>query len=107
MEYSIDWGNELLTSIRWILTMFGYSMVGLLVAGVVLSRVTLWGRQYWRATGGFFTGRDTRVGAWVLVVVLMLLMVIGVRLTVVLSYQGRDMFNALQGAAEAMSKGDG
>ena len=32
----------------------------------------------------------------------MLLVLIGVRLTVVLSYQGRDMFNALQGAAEAM-----
>lgn len=107
MEYSIDWGNELLTSIRWILTMFGYSMVGLLLAGFVLSRVTLWGRQYWRAAGGFFTDRDTRVGAWVLVVVLMLLMLIGVRLTVVLSYQGRDMFNALQGAAEAMSNKDG
>lgn len=107
MEYSIDWGNEFLTSLRWILTMFGYSMVGVLVAGAILSRITLWGRQYWRATGGFFTGRETRVGAWVLVVVLMLLMVIGVRLTVVLSYQGRDMFNALQGAAEAMSNDDG
>ena len=107
VEYSIDWGSEFLTSLRWIAIMFSYSMIGLLVAGFVLSRTTLWGRQYWRAAGGFFTGRDTRVSAWVLVVVLMLLMVIGVRLTVVLSYQGRDMFNALQGAAEAISNGDG
>ncbi|MGV9710116.1 ABC transporter ATP-binding protein/permease [Gordonia sp. NPDC003424] len=104
--YSIDWAHEIWASLKWIGIVFVIASVGLLLIGYLLARFTLWGRQYWRITGGFFTDPSTRVGAWVLVAVLLALTVSGVRLSVLFSYQGNDMFTALQTAAEGFSSGN-
>ncbi|MYR05281.1 ATP-binding cassette domain-containing protein [Gordonia sp. SID5947] len=106
MTDSIDWGNEVLGSLRWIGIVFAIALVGVLVVGYLLARFTHWGRQYWRAAGGFFTDRDTRLLGWGLVAVLLLLAVAGVRVTVLFSYQGNDMFTALQTAAEGLAQGN-
>ncbi|MFW0787156.1 ABC transporter ATP-binding protein/permease [Gordonia sp. CPCC 206044] len=106
MTESMDWGNETLSSLRWIGIAFVIALVGLLVVGFLLVRFTRWGRQYWRVTGGFFTEAPTRVFAWGLVAVLLFLAVFGVRVTVLFSYQGNDMFTALQNAAEGLASGN-
>ncbi|MEE4023102.1 ABC transporter ATP-binding protein/permease [Gordonia sp. PKS22-38] len=106
MGESIDWGSELLASLRWIGIVYGISLVGLLLVGFLLARFTNWGRGYWRVAGGFFVDRHTRVLAWALVAVLLFLTVAGVRLTVLFSYQGNDMFASLQLAAEGLASGD-
>ncbi|MDY6811904.1 MAG: SbmA/BacA-like family transporter, partial [Actinomycetota bacterium] len=106
MNQSIDWGNEILMSLRWIAIVYGIALVGFLFVGYVLARFTRWGRDYWRMTGGFFLERQTRVLAWGLVLLLLFLTVSGVRLTVLFSYQGNDMFASLQMAAEGLASGN-
>jgi putative ATP-binding cassette transporter len=64
---------------------------------VALLRTTEWGRQFWRITGRYFTSRRSWP-AWGLLVANIVLMVIGVRLNVLLSFQGNDMYTALQQA---------
>ncbi|MGV9859078.1 ABC transporter ATP-binding protein/permease [Gordonia sp. NPDC003425] len=104
MTESIDWGDEVLASLKWIGIVFLISLVGMLVIGYLLSRFTTWGRQYWRVAGGFLVDPTTRVVAWTLVVVLLVLAVAGVRLTVLFSYQGNDMFTALQLGAQGLTQ---
>lgn len=104
--YSIDWAHEIWASLRWIGIVFVIALVGVLLIGSLLARFSRWGRQYWRVTGGFFTDPSTRTVAWALVAVLLILAVAGVRLSVLFSYQGNDMFTALQTAAEGFSSGN-
>lgn len=105
MTESIDWGNELWASLTWIGIVFGIALAVMLAVGFLLARLTTWGRQYWRLAGGFFVGRDTRVGAWILVLLLLLLAIIGVRLTVLLTYQGNDLFSSFQYVAQGLTSG--
>lgn len=106
MSQSINWGSELWASLRWIGITFVIAALGLLLVGFLLARFTTWGRQYWRMTGGFFTAPENRLISWGLVVLLLFLAVTGVRLTVLFSYQGNDMFTALQNAAQGLAQGD-
>ena len=87
---SIEWGHALAESLSWIAMAWGISAVCLLVVLVLLRLLTQWGRQFWRITGGYFTGRqqlasvaDARGAA-----------AVGgdrVRLSVLLSYQANDL----------------
>lgn len=106
MQTSIDWGNEIWESLTWMGVVFAISLLGLLVIGYLIARFTTWGRQFWRVGGGFFTDPATRILAWGLVVVLLALALIGVRLTVLLSYWSNDLYTSLQNGAEALAKGD-
>jgi len=63
----------------------------------LLARFTTWGRQFWRITGDYFTGRQS-IPAWALLSVLLLSVMIDVRLGVLFSYQINDQFSALEGA---------
>lgn len=56
-----------------------------------------WGRQFWRITGGYFTGRHS-IRVWLMFGVLLFSVVLAVRLNVLFSYQGNDMYTALQKA---------
>lgn len=107
MSEGIDWGSETWNSLTWIGIVFAISLAGLLVIGLILAKATTWGRQYWRLVGGFFVAPESRIFAWSMVVVLLLLTVTGVRLTVLLSYQGNDLYTALQLAAQALGSGGG
>jgi vitamin B12/bleomycin/antimicrobial peptide transport system ATP-binding/permease protein len=102
---SIDWGNELVPSLVWILKAWVISTVVVLIVCVLLVRLTKWGRQFWRITGDYFKGRDS-LKVWGLFVILMLSVISSVRLDVLLSYYGNDLYSALQVAFQGAGAGD-
>jgi len=101
----IDWNNEVVASLMWTARAFGIACVCLVIVGYLLVRHTQWGRQFWTITGAYFTGRDSW-RQWATVAAMLFLTVLGVRLTILLSYQGNEMYTALQYAAQAFSGGD-
>ncbi|AZZ82682.1 ABC transporter ATP-binding protein/permease [Gordonia alkanivorans] len=105
MEYSIDWGNEVWASLKWLAIAFGISAVAMLVIGFLLARFSRWGRPLWRVIGGFFTEPGTRLKAWGLAALLTVLALLGVRITVLFSYFSNDLFTGLQTAAEGLGAG--
>lgn len=102
---SLDWNHELWSSVRWTLEAFGISAVCFVLAAIVLLRYTRWGRQFWRISGPYFTGRDS-APVWGLLAAVLFMTVFAVRMTVLFSYQGNDMYTALQLAAQAFAQGD-
>lgn len=92
---SLDWSHELLPSLRWIVEVFGATAPCVVLALIALARFTEWGRQFWRITGGYFTGRHS-VPNWAMLAAMLLSTIIAVRISVLLSYQFNDQFNALQ-----------
>ncbi len=96
-NFSIQWSNELLHSLGWIARAWLIGAVCVVVVLVLLRFFTQWGRQYWRITRGFFTGPDA-VAIWLRLGVLLVMVMTAVRLLVLLSYQSKDMYNALQTA---------
>ena len=101
-EPSLDWGAELVTSLIWILRAWAITAVVALVVLVLLARFTVWGRQYWRITGDYFKGRSS-VTTWIWLGVLLLSVMISVRLDVLFTYFGNDLYTALQVAFQATS----
>jgi len=99
---SIDWSSALLDSLWWIAKGWVISAVCVLVVLVVLRYITPWGRQYWRITREYFVGRQS-VRVWLMLGVLLLSVVLAVRLNVLFSYQGNDMYTALQKAFEGIA----
>ena len=71
----------------------------------VLARFTTWGRQYWRITGAYFTGRQS-IPVWALLGVLLFSVMFSVRMDVLFSYYGNDQYSALQVAFEGASSGN-
>lgn len=102
---SLDWGSELVTSLIWIAKAWAMAAVGTLVVLILLGRFTTWGRQFWRVTGAYFTGRES-VKAWVWLGAILLSVIAGVRLDVLFSYQGNDMMTGAQVAVQGLSSGD-
>jgi vitamin B12/bleomycin/antimicrobial peptide transport system ATP-binding/permease protein len=94
---SIDWGHAVPDSLWWIARAWVISAVCVIVVLVVLRFTTKWGRQYWRITGDYFTGRRS-VWVWLMLGVLLLSVVTVVRLNVLLSYFNKDLYNALETA---------
>lgn len=102
----IDWNHEAVASLLWTARAFAIAVVCLVLVGYLLARHTRWGRQFWAISGAYFSGRDSW-RTWTTVAVMLLLTVMGVRLTILLSYQGNEMYTSLQYAAQAFSGGDG
>jgi putative ATP-binding cassette transporter len=102
---SIDWGNELVPSLLWIAKAWGISAVCLLAVVALLIRYTTWGRQAWRISGDYFKGPES-VPVWGMFAILLLSVVGSVRLDVLLSYYGNDLYTALQVAFQGASAGD-
>ncbi len=99
---SMDWGHELVPSLIWILRYWAIAAVATLVVLFLLSRLTVWGRQYWRITGEYFKGAAS-VKVWAWLAVLLLSVMISVRINVLLSYFSNDLYTSLQTAFEATS----
>src|SRR4029450_3202563 len=99
---SLNWGDELITSMLWVAKAWAIAAVCTLVILALLARFTTWGRQFWRITGDYSTGRQS-IPVWALLSVLLLSAMIDVRLGVLFSYQSNDQFSALQAAFD----GDG
>ena len=96
---SLDWGDELITSLLWVAKAWVIAAVCTLLILTLLARYTTWGRQYWRITGDYFNGRQS-IPVWALLGVLLASVMIDVRLGVLFSYQSNDQFSALQAAFE-------
>ncbi|OBI77977.1 ABC transporter ATP-binding protein/permease [Mycobacterium asiaticum] len=103
---SINWSHALLDSLRWTAIAWAISAVCLLAVLVLFRYLTPWGRQFWRITAGYFTGAKS-IKVWLMVGVLLLSVVLAVRLNVLFSYQGNDMYTALQKAFQGAAGGDG
>src|ERR1700712_2013711 len=102
---TLDWGNELLTSLWWIVKGWAMASAATLLVLVLLGRFTTWGRQFWRITGAYFTGRQS-IKIWLWLAGLMLIVIAGVRLDVLFSYQGNDMSTSFQVVASGIAGGD-
>ena len=102
---SIDWSAAAMDSVWWLAKGWLIAAVCVLVVLVLLRYLTGWGRQYWRITGGYFTGRHA-VPVWLMLAALLLLVLLSVRLTVLISYQSNDMFSSLQTAFEGTAIGN-
>ncbi|MDT7722601.1 MAG: vitamin B12/bleomycin/antimicrobial peptide transport system ATP-binding/permease protein, partial [Mycobacterium sp.] len=102
---SIDWSAATMDSVWWLAKGWAIAAVCVVVALVLLRYLTVWGRHYWRITGGYFTGRHS-VPVWLMLAALLLLVLLSVRLTVLLSYQSNDLFSSLQTAFEGTAVGN-
>ncbi|GAB7069849.1 ABC transporter ATP-binding protein/permease [Mycobacterium hodleri] len=102
---SLDWGNEVVASLIWVAKAWVISAAVTLTLLVLLARLTTWGRQYWRITGPYFTGRQS-IPVWAMVGVLLMSVMVSVRMDVLFSYYGNDQYAALQVAFEGASAGD-
>ncbi len=97
---TLDWGNELWTSLVWIARGWAIAVVCTLVVLVLIYRFTTWGRQFWRITGEYFKGPES-VKVWLWLAALLLSVIAGVRISVLLSFQGNDMMTSFQVIAGA------
>ena len=101
----LDWGSEWIASLKWIAEVWLYTAVPTLIVLVLMGLVTTWGRQWWRITGAYFTGRSSVI-VWAWLAVLLLSVVGGVRLTVLLSFYSNDLMSSLQVAFQATGAHD-
>ncbi|OIN79163.1 ABC transporter ATP-binding protein/permease [Mycobacterium malmoense] len=102
---SINWSTAPMDSLWWVAIAWAISAVCVLVVLVLFRYFTSWGRQFWRITHGYFVGaRSVRV--WLMLGVLLLSVIVTVRLSVLFSYQGNDLYTAVQKAVQGMAAGD-
>ena len=102
---SRDWSAETMHSVGWLAIAWVISAVCIVVVLAVLRYSTVWGRQFWRITGDYFTGRHA-LRVWLMLGVLLLLVLIAVRLDVLFSFFHNDMYTSLQTAFEGGAEGD-
>jgi putative ATP-binding cassette transporter len=101
---SIDWSSAAIDTVWWLAKGWLIAAVCVVLVLVLLRYMTSWGRQYWRITGGYFSGRRA-VPVWVMLAVLLVLVLLSVRVTVLISYFSNDMFSSLQTAFEGTAIG--
>ena len=104
-SFSIDWGNALVDSLIWIARAWAIAAVITMTVLVLIAKFTTWGRQFWTVTGAYFTGPHS-VRPWLSLSAMLLSVIIGVRLSVLFSYQSRDLYSAAQIAVQGLATGD-
>ena len=97
---SLNWGDELITSLLWVAKAWVIAALCTVAILALLARFTTWGRQFWRISGDYFTGRES-IPVWSWLGALLALVMTDVRLGVLFSYQSNDQFSALQTAFSA------
>jgi putative ATP-binding cassette transporter len=102
---TLDWSAEWLTSLWWIAKAWAISAVATMVILFLIAKFTSWGRQFWKVTGAYFSGRSS-ILVWVWLAGLLLSVIIGARLTVLFSYQSNDMLTSFQVIASGVGGGD-
>ncbi|MDR3657057.1 MAG: ABC transporter ATP-binding protein/permease [Mycobacterium sp.] len=102
---SIDWSAAPVESLRWVGIAWLVSAICLFAALLIFRYLTPWGRQFWRITRGYFVGADS-VRVWLMLGVLLLSVLLSVRLVVLLSYQGNDLYTAVQKAVQGIAADD-
>jgi len=102
---SINWSTALIDSLRWIAIAWAIGAVCLLLVLVAFRYFTPWGREFWRITRGYFVG-PASVKVWLMLGVLLLSVLVSVRLVVLFSYQGNDLYTSVQKAVQGIAAGD-
>jgi vitamin B12/bleomycin/antimicrobial peptide transport system ATP-binding/permease protein len=102
---SINWSAAPMESLRWVAIAWLVSAVCLFGVLVAMRYLTPWGRQFWRITRGYFAGAHS-IRVWLMLGVLLLSVLVSVRLTVLLSYQGNDLYTAVQKAVQGIAADD-
>jgi vitamin B12/bleomycin/antimicrobial peptide transport system ATP-binding/permease protein len=102
---SINWSAAPMDSLRWTAIAWVISAVCVLVVLALFRYFTPWGRQFWRITREYFVGPHS-VRVWLMLGVLLLSVLLSVRLTVLLSYQGNDLYTSVQKAVQGVAAGD-
>ncbi|MBO0879269.1 MAG: ABC transporter ATP-binding protein/permease, partial [Mycobacterium sp.] len=91
----INWGHALADSLKWVALVWLITAVSVIAVLALLRVTTPWGRQFWRITGDYFTGRHS-IRVWLTLGALLLSVVVTVRLNVVQSYQANDLNSAIE-----------
>ncbi|GAS87195.1 ABC transporter ATP-binding protein/permease [Mycolicibacterium brisbanense] len=102
---TLDWGGELVASLRWIAIAWLIAAVSTLVVVTAVGALTTWGRQFWRITGAYFVGPGA-VKVWLWLAGILLSVIVGVRLEVLFSYQGNDLMTGVQVAGQGLAAGN-
>jgi len=102
---TLDWGNEWRASLIWIAEAWVIAAVATVAILALIFRYTTWGRQFWRITGAYFTGRES-VKIWFWLAAMLLLVIIGVRIDVLFSYYSNDMMTSFQVIAAGIGGND-
>ncbi len=102
---SINWSAAAMDSLSWVAIAWLISAVCLFIALVLFRALTPWGRQFWRITRGYFVGPSS-VRVWLVLGVMLLSVLLSVRLMVLLSYQGNDLYTAVQKAVQGVAADD-
>ncbi|MEU8896810.1 ABC transporter ATP-binding protein/permease [Nocardia sp. NPDC048505] len=105
METSRDWGNEWFESLKWLAIAFSITAVAFVVIAALLLTFTKWGRQFWSVSGDYFRGPGAW-RTWLFIGALLFLALLTVRLSVLLSYWGNDMFTSFQVGGSALKAQD-
>ncbi|NYG34261.1 ABC transporter ATP-binding protein/permease [Sphaerotilus montanus] len=91
----MNWNQELLNSAVWLGKTFAITLVVFVLVMAVLARTTVWGRQFWSLSGGYFSPKRS----WrplLGVALLLLFTLFSVRMNVLFSYWYNDFYSALQ-----------
>lgn len=104
-EPSLDWASELSHSLIWAAKAWVITAALTVIVCILLARHTVWGRQFWRVTGGYFRGRAS-VLVWAWLGLLLFSTLIAVRLQVLLSYFSNDLYSSLQVAFAGAGAGN-
>jgi putative ATP-binding cassette transporter len=94
---AVDWSTEWYTSIVWIVGVTIAAALGCWLIGRLLTRTTVWGRQFARLAVPWFSPRGPE--GWqplATALLLLLLTIVLVRLNVLLSYSNNGLLTALQ-----------
>jgi putative ATP-binding cassette transporter len=93
----VDWSTEWFTSLVWIVGVTIAALVGCVIAVALLTRFTVWGRQFRRLAFPFFSPRGPEGWRPLLnAFAVLLFVIIAVRVQVVNSYITNGLYTALQ-----------
>lgn len=96
----MDWNQEIVSSLLWLLKAYGIALLGACVVGALLMRLTRWGRQFNRLARPYFApARSWR--PLLAVALLLLLALAAVRMSVLFSNWYKAFYDALQDKNQA------
>ncbi len=97
MDTGVDWATEWLNSLIWIAGVYVAALVSSAVLVALLSRYTVWGRQFRRLAFPYFSPRgESGWGPLLAVLLVLLLAIASVRLSVLFSYYYNGLYTAMQ-----------
>jgi len=97
----MDWNAELLNSAWWLLKAYFITLIAFALVVFALSRLTVWGRQFWVLSGAYFSDRRHWKPLAGLALIL-LLTLFAVRMDVLFSMWYNTMYASLQNMDEAV-----